>query len=98
MKLELSQPILDKSGITFLPGERGPMTLREVCINSLIVPQKVSPDTKQKKYALYKKILASSSAEAIELEVKEVSLLIDTIGEVQQSALIVGQATEMLNK
>ena len=90
MKLKIDKVLVDPTDRQ-LKGEGNlPLTIKVICMNSLIIPQQgeVEKD-KWERYELYKRF-KSATTETIELKTEEVALLKRCVGKTQPT-LVMGQ-------
>lgn len=97
MKVQLNEKILSVDGTSPLnnPETGRILTLRDVCVNSLLSPiQEDNEVKKYEKYELFKKIRDASSE--VELKAEEIVIIKKCIGHFQPP-LILGQAYDLLD-
>jgi hypothetical protein len=96
MKIKIDEQLKDVEGKPIISNGRAPLTLRDVCINSILSP--IDGDDEVKKYAKYEifKKLRNAKDEAI-LTVEEIAVIKKMIGRFQPP-LILGQCFELLEK
>jgi len=94
MKVKISQTLQDVEGQP-LKGEKGkPLTMRDVCINSLLTPvQGDEEKAKWEKYEIYKKL--RDAKDEVELKSEEITLLKKSVGKIQPP-LLMGQVYDMI--
>ena len=101
MKIELNVQLTGIDGITPIsidPKNRKVLTLKEVCIQSILAPtQGDTEKTKLEKWDLFKKLRDNKDMELMDLKAEEIVLIKKAIG-IMQPPLIMGQAFEMLEK
>jgi hypothetical protein len=97
MKVQLNEGFLNPDGLTKLMVDQNKiLTMRDVCINSLLSPvQGENPLQKEKKYILFK--LIRDGADEMDLKAEDIVLLKDCIGKFQ-STLVMGQCFEALGE
>jgi len=98
MKVNFNQALKQSDGATvLLDGTDGhPVTLRDICINSLLRPvEKEGREEKWKKYEFYKKL--RDGTEVMDLKSEEISKLKELIA-LFHPQLVMGQCFEMLEK
>ena len=94
MRIDFSQVLQDLNG-TPIKTEDASLTLEQVAVSSLLQPAK--DETGDTKYAKYKLIKAIHGAtEPVELKAEEVSQVKRAIGESQFTALVTGQAWDLI--
>jgi hypothetical protein len=78
-----------------LQGEKGrTLTMRDVCINSLLTPvQGDDEKAKWEKYEIFKKL--RDAKDEVELKLEELNVVKKAVGKIQ-SQLLMGQVWEML--
>ena len=96
MKVKVNNQLKDVEGKP-LQGEKGkPLTMRDVCINSLLTPvQGDDEKVKWEKYEIYKKL--RDATDECELKLEELNVVKKAVGKIQ-SQLLMGQVWEMLEK
>lgn len=89
MKLQINKVLVGTQDEE-LKGEKGvPLTVKLICINSLIIPQQGETDKdKWERYELYKKL--KSADRDVDLKTEELSLLKRCVGKTQPT-LVMGQ-------
>lgn len=94
MKLKINQQLRDVEG-NILKGEKErPLTMRDVCINSLLTPvQGDDEKVKWEKYEIFKSM--RDSKEEVDLKIEQITILKKAVGKVQPP-LLMGQIWDML--
>lgn len=94
MKLKINQQLRDVEG-NILKGEKErPLTMRDVCINSLLTPvQGDDEKAKWEKYEIFKSM--RDSKEEVDLKIEQITILKKAVGKVQPP-LLMGQIWDML--
>lgn len=98
MKIKINDKLIGVDGITPItsPDTKAALTLKDVCINSILSPiQDEDQKAKYEKYELYKK-LRDAKAD-IELTAEQIVLLKNCVGKFQPP-LIMGQVFDLLEK
>lgn len=96
MKVKIEEKILGVDGKTPLmnPESQSDLTLRDVCINSLLSPMEGDTEvTKYEKYELFKRIRTAKLE--VEFKVEETAIIKKCIGKFQPP-LILGQAFDLI--
>jgi len=103
MKIKLNQKLQEQDGTDIVVGNRPPMTLKDVIINSLLAGKR-DPRTGQiedvpekeriQKYDLIRKIRDIKLE--VELKSEDVAFIKGLISKHQQSPMILGEALEMI--
>jgi hypothetical protein len=94
VKVDFSRALKDLKGEPIKTDE-GELTLERVAVSSLLQPAKdETGDSKYKKYGIIKQI--HGAAEPVELKSEDVSLVKRAIGESQFTAIVTGQAWDLL--
>ena len=95
MKIQLNQEVQDEFGYPIVRGNRPPMTLRDIIVNSILAPVRDEEERpKQEKWEIFKKIRSVKTME-VELKAEEVALIKKLIAKFQ-SQLIMGECHEMI--
>jgi hypothetical protein len=98
MRIDFSQPILDLQGKPIKTKEDEvelTLTLERVTVSALLQPSKEETgDEKYKKYGFMKRI--HDAKEPVELKTDEISFIKKSIGSSAFTALVVGQAWDLL--
>lgn len=94
MKVKVNNQLKDVEGKP-LQGEKGkPLTMRDVCINSLLTPvQGDDEKAKWEKYEIFKSM--RDSKEEVDLKIEQITILKKAVGKVQPP-LLMGQIWDML--
>jgi hypothetical protein len=94
MKVKVNNPLKDVEGHP-LQGEKGKtLTMRDVCINSLLTPvQGDDEKLKWEKYEIFKKL--RDATDEVELKLEELNIVKKAVGKLQPP-LLMGQVWEML--
>jgi len=94
MKVKINQQLKDVEG-NILKGEKErPLTMRDVCINSLLTPiQGDDEKVKWEKYEIFKSM--RDSKEEVDLKIEQITILKKAVGKVQPP-LLMGQIWDML--
>lgn len=94
MKLKINQSLKDIEGKP-LKGEKGVvLTMREICINSLLTPiQGDDEKAKWEKYEIFKKF--RDAKDELELKTEEVVIIKKAVGKIQPP-LLMGQVWDMI--
>ena len=94
MKVKVNNQLNDVEGQP-LQGEKGrTLTMRDVCINSLLTPvQGDDEKAKWEKYEIFKKL--RDAKDEVELKLEELNVVKKAVGKIQ-SQLLMGQVWEML--
>jgi len=94
MKVKINQ-ILQGSEEQALKGPKGnPLTMREVCINSLLIPSQGDDEKlKWERYEIFKKL--RDAKDEVELKLEELNIIKKSVGRTQPP-LIMGQCFEIL--
>lgn len=97
MKIKINETIKGIDGIQPLHGEGdASLTLKDICINALLTPDKDDDEKKKiQRYEIFKKLRACTE-EAV-LTTEEISVIKRGIGKINVP-LIVGQAFELLEE
>lgn len=98
MKIKINEKLIGVDGITPITGPEtnAALTLKDVCINSILSPiQEDDQKAKYEKYELYK-VLRDAKAE-VELAAEQIVLLKKCVGKFQPP-LVMGQVFDMLEK
>jgi len=94
MKVKVNNQLNDVEGKPLQGDKSKTLTMRDVCINSLLTPvQGDDEKIKWEKYEIFKKL--RDSADEVELKLEELSLLKKAVGKLQPP-LLMGQIWEML--
>ena len=99
MKVKINQKLLGVDGKTPLinPNEKGgrPLTLRDVCITSILVPTDEKEDERKKfeKYEIFKKLRGAK--EEVTLKAEEIAVIKKAVA-FHQPPLVMGQAFDMI--
>lgn len=97
MKVNLNTPIYLHDGITELKDNNKVVTMKDVCITSLLQPlQEDDQKSKWDKYSLYKK-LKDFTEGILSLSTEEIMLIKTASGKVQPT-LVMGQIFDNLEK
>lgn len=98
MKIKINQVIKGMDFVTPLKGENEKdLTLKEVCINAVITPQKEDTEKiKLERYDIFKS-LRNTNSDLVELTVEQLSLIKKSIAQCYVP-LIMGQAFELLEQ
>lgn len=94
MKVKVNNQLKDPQGKD-LPGDKGKtLTMRDVCINSLLTPVQTDDEKiKWEKYEIFKKL--RDAKDEVELKLEELNVVKKAVGKIQ-SQLLMGQVWEML--
>lgn len=94
MKVKVNNQLKDVEGKP-LQGDKGKsLTMRDVCINSLLTPvQGDDEKVKWEKYEIFKKL--RDAEDEVELKLEELNIVKKAVGKIQ-SQLLMGQVWEML--
>jgi hypothetical protein len=95
MKIKINQILKSVDGVEPLKGEKGrPLTLKDVCINSVLTPAEGDDEKKKfEKWEIFKKLRDNENE--VELSIEESATLKKAVGKIQ-SVLIMGQVFEFL--
>ena len=96
MKIKINQKLVGVNGKDIQTPESNAMTLKDVCIGSLLTPvQEDKEKEKFDKYTIYKKINTSKSE--VDLTIEELAIVKKAIGKFQPP-LILGQCWELIEQ
>ena len=94
MKVKVNNQLNDVEGKPLQGDKSKTLTMRDVCINSLLTPvQGDDEKIKWEKYEIFKKL--RDATDEVELKLEELSLLKKAVGKLQPP-LLMGQIWEML--
>jgi hypothetical protein len=96
MKIKINEELKNINGESIIQGGLSPMTLRDVCITSILSPiQEDDQKKKYEKYEIFKKL--RDAKEEVILMTEEIAVIKNAIGKLQPP-LIMGQCFELLEK
>ena len=96
MKIAINQPIIGINGKEIINPDNSKMTLKDVCVQSILTPAEGDDEKKKfEKWEIYKKLRDAQTG--VELKIEEVGLIKKCIGKLQPP-LVMGQCFEMLEK
>jgi len=96
MKIAINQPIIGINGKEIINPDNSKMTLKDVCVQSILTPAEGDDEKKKfEKWEIYKKLRNAQTE--VELKIEEVGLIKKCIGKLQPP-LVMGQCFEMLEK
>ena len=96
MKIAINQPIIGINGKEIINPDNSKMTLKDVCVQSILTPAEGDDEKKKfEKWEIYKKL--RNAQMEVELKIEEVGLIKKCIGKLQPP-LVMGQCFEMLEK
>jgi hypothetical protein len=94
MKIKITTELFNANDETIKDTNGKDLTVKDVCINALLIPQSGDDDkTKWEKYELYKRL--KTAKDIVEISAEDIVLLKKAIGKTQPP-LIMGQAWEVL--
>lgn len=95
MKIKVNETLKGIDGVEVLKGEKGrPLTLKDICINSILSPDQGDDDKKKfEKWEIFKKVRDAN--DFAELTVEEITIVKKSIGKIQPP-LILGQCYEII--
>lgn len=96
MKIKFNQPILDEQDEQIkVPGKPN-LTLRDVCVNSLLSNQQEDKEKEKfERYEVFQKIKKADKDGMVDLSTEEIVIIKKAVG-VFQPPLLLGQAFNML--
>jgi len=94
MKVKINEQLKDVEGKPLKGEKERPLTMRDVCINSLLTPvQGDDEKVKWEKYEIFKSM--RDSKEEVDLKIEQITILKKSVGKVQPP-LLMGQIWDML--